>query len=343
MRKYKVQKTCFLPVLHRAEECYLEKTLPFHKKAVILYGLYCAEMIFLGYLILVNLVAFCLYGADKRKAQKNKWRVPERTLLWLAFLGGAIGAWLGMRRFRHKTQHTRFRVLVPLACLLWLFPTVSLIEVCALKTGKIIYTPLMLRRSAEALINGHDYKRHYQWVAYADISPTLTRAVMASEDNLFATHNGFSEQAIQRALKERKEGKVRHGGSTISQQTAKNVFTFGTRTYWRKAREAWFTVLIEQVWGKERIMEVYLNVIETGDGIYGAEAAARQYFGRSAAHLNASQSALIAVCLPSPRRYSVTRPGPYVRRRQTQILNLMPKLGKIELPNKQLFTKKQSS
>ena len=123
------------------------------------------------------------------------------------------------------------------------------------------------------------------------------------------------------------------GGSTISQQTAKNVFTSGSRTWIRKGVETYFTVLIELVWGKERIMEVYLNVVELGDGIYGVEAASQRYFKKSAARLNAPQAALLVASLPSPRRYSVTNPGPYMRRRQAHILWMMRMLPNIEWHN----------
>jgi len=284
------------------------------------------------YLLIINILAFISFGSDKAKSKASKWRIPEKKLLLVAFLGGALGAWIGMRHFHHKTLHWRFRILIPLAFFLWLFPTLSLVEVFCLQSGPIYFSPLMVRRPIEAFIDGKPYIHRYEWVDYNQISPNLVRAVIASEDNLFPSHNGFSERGIRQAIAERVEtGKVRHGGSTISQQTAKNVFTFGHRTIFRKIRETWYTVLIETFWSKQRIMEVYLNVIEMGDGIYGAEAASTRYFHHSAKTLSRSESALIAVCLPNPRKYSVSRPGPYVRRRQTQILNLMPKLGPISL------------
>lgn len=176
------------------------------------------------------------------------------------------------------------------------------------------------------------YKTQVHWMDIENISPQLIRAVIASEDNLFASHNGFSERGIQNAIDEkRRYGYVRHGGSTISQQTAKNVFTFGTRTYTRKAVETYYTFLIEHIWGKKRIMEVYLNVIETGDGIFGAEATARHYFEHSAKTLTQSEAATIAACLPNPLRLHIDRPSEYVLRRRSQIIVLMPKMGKIDL------------
>jgi len=202
-------------------------------------------------------------------------------------------------------------------------PVASILSVICLSRGPVPCTVFMLHRSSH-----YDY----QWVPYEAINPSLTRAVMASEDNLFPTHNGFSERGINQALKERREkGYVKHGGSTISQQTAKNVFTSGRRTYLRKARETWYTALIELFWSKRRIMEVYLNVIEMGPNLYGAEAASTHYFYHSARRLTPAESALLAAALPSPRRYSVSHPGPYMQKRQQQILNLMPKLGPIEL------------
>lgn len=194
------------------------------------------------------------------------------------------------------------------------------------------WTPLMVIRKVEAHRAGVPFTLRKQWVTLDNISPELVRAVMASEDNLFLSHKGFSENGLRNAVQEKiNTGVVRHGGSTISQQTAKNVFCTPRRTYLRKAFEAYFTVLIEFFWDKRRIMEVYLNVIEMGDGIFGAEAASQYYFHHAASRLNRSESALLAVCLPNPHRLSVAHPSAYVQRRQAQIMALMPKLGKIDL------------
>lgn len=291
--------------------------------------IYC---IFVGYLVLINLITYIFYGVDKGKAQKSQWRIPERTLIGMAWLGGGLGALCGMRHFHHKTLHWRFKIGVPLAFIPWLLLTCSISEVYFLRRGTIYYTPLMLRRQIEAWQNDRHYTYHHHWVSYNEMSPEIVRAVIACEDNLFASHNGFSERGIRNAIDEYKQnGVVKHGGSTISQQTAKNIFTSANRSYLRKIREAWFTVLIEHLWTKQRIMEVYLNSIEMGDGIFGIEAASQNYFRIPASRLNRSQAALIAVCLPNPRKYSVTNPGPYVRKRQQQIIILMPKLGKIDL------------
>lgn len=190
-------------------------------------------------------------------------------------------------------------------------------------------TPLMVQRFFEG--EKESMWATKSWVSIDDISPDMARAVISSEDNLFQKHNGFSMQGIKQAIEDHKKGKKLRGGSTISQQCAKNVFLFHTRSYVRKAYEAYFTVLIEFIWGKKRIMEVYLNVIETGPGVYGVESAAKKYFKTSAKKLSKDQCALIAACLPNPRIYRIAKPSSYIRGRQTKILGLMPKMGKIEL------------
>lgn len=204
----------------------------------------------------------------------------------------------------------------------------SILWVVILKWVPVVYTPLMLRRTVEAVIEGRDVKFERDWVSLDEISSKYVTACIASEDNLFATHYGFSERAIKAAWEHNKKGGKLRGGSTISQQTAKNVFTFGTRTWVRKGIETYYTVLIELIWGKERIMEVYCNIAELGDGVYGVEAASQKYFHRSAKKLNGSQAALMVAALPSPRRYSISNPGPYMRKRQGQIQWLMPKMRK---------------
>lgn len=164
----------------------------------------------------------------------------------------------------------------------------------------------------------------YRWRSLDDISPRLVQAVIASEDATFCSHNGFDMKAIERALKanaraeKRGTGRIR-GGSTISQQTAKNAFLWPGRDWVRKGLEAGYTLAIETVWGKRRIMEVYLNVAEWAPGVYGAEAASQHWFGKSADELSAREAARLAAILPSPRRYSASSPGPYVRRRTSRI------------------------
>ena len=190
----------------------------------------------------------------------------------------------------------------------------------------VYVTPLMVIRTVEAITDGRTPKNSKKWVPIHQISPNMVQAVVASEDNLFLEHSGFSFEDIRKAWEDNQKGKRKRGGSTISQQTAKNVFLWNKRSYLRKGFEAYFTVLIELFWSKERIMEVYLNIIETGDGIYGVEAASQEYFGKNASKLTRSQAALIAVCLPNPRRFSPARPSPYIQRRKNQILSLMDKI-----------------
>ena len=159
----------------------------------------------------------------------------------------------------------------------------------------------------------------YRWRSLNDISPRLVEAVIASEDSTFCAHRGFDMKAIEKALKANERGGRIRGGSTISQQTAKNVFLWPGRDWVRKGLEAGYTVLIETLWGKRRIVEVYLNVAEWAPGVYGAEAAAQHWFGKSAGELSAREAARLAAILPSPRRYDAASPGPYVRRRASRV------------------------
>jgi monofunctional biosynthetic peptidoglycan transglycosylase len=164
-----------------------------------------------------------------------------------------------------------------------------------------------------------------QWLNYANISPHLKRALIVSEDDLFVHHEGFDWEGIQKAIeKNQKRGKVVAGGSTISQQLAKNLFLTPSKTPWRKAEEAVITLMIEAVWSKQRIFEVYLNVIEWGNGVFGAEAAARHYYGIGAAQLSAEQAARLAGMVPSPRFYDRNRAAPGLANKAAVILGRMP-------------------
>ena len=196
----------------------------------------------------------------------------------------------------------------------------------------VYLTPLMIIRSVEAVIDGEMPHNEKKWVSIDQISPNMIQAVVASEDNLFKTHYGFSFNDIGKAIKHNNRSKRIRGGSTISQQTAKNVFLWPNRSYFRKGLEAYFTVLIELAWSKERIMEVYLNVIETGDGVYGVEAASQKYFDKSAAKLTKSQAALIAASLPNPRKFKIGNPSGYMLRRQAKIKSLMGKIHQVKFP-----------
>lgn len=192
-------------------------------------------------------------------------------------------------------------------------------------------TPLQLIRVAEQISEGEKMSMKRDWVKLEDISPNMPRAVIASEDNNFQKHHGIDFEAVKKARELNKKRKRKLGASTISQQTAKNVFLWPDRTWLRKGLEVYFTGLIEIFWGKRRIMEVYLNVIEMGDGIYGVEMASQKFFRKPASDLTRSEAALIAAVLPNPRRWSPAKPTSYIQRRQQNILRVMGQVGKIEL------------
>lgn len=207
----------------------------------------------------------------------------------------------------------------------------SILAVVGYKFIPVYYTPLMLTRLYDQHTDGKPFKLQHQWVPLSQIAQPLVQAVVASEDNLFLDHNGFDIEQIQKALDEADQGKRVRGASTISQQTAKNVFLLPSKSYIRKGIEAYFTLLIEWIWGKERIMEVYLNSIEMGDGIYGAEAVANAHFGKQAYQLSREEAALIAASLPNPRKFNSGKPSPYMLKRKGQILSLMAKIFKIQM------------
>ena len=201
----------------------------------------------------------------------------------------------------------------------------TILAVVGLRFIPVWVTPLMVIRCCQQVSEGKDLKLSHDWVSLDEISPSLPVAVIASEDARFMEHHGFDYKAIEHAAKRNREHpeKRRLGASTISQQTAKNVFLWPGRSWVRKGLEAYFTVLIELFWGKDRIMEVYLNSIETGTGIYGVEAVAQEHFGTTARQLTAEQCALIAATLPNPRRFSSKNPSSYILKRQKRILKEM--------------------
>lgn len=190
-------------------------------------------------------------------------------------------------------------------------------------------TPLMLLRSTEQLFLGEKVVLKKEWLSLDSISPYLIQAVVASEDNNFEDHWGFDFDAIRKANKLNEKGGKLRGASTISQQTAKNVFLWPDRTWVRKGFEVYFTGTIELCWSKKRIMEVYLNIIEMGDGIYGAEMAAQTYFHKSAKDLNKKEAALIASVLPNPRKWHPDKPTAYIKKKQQRIMQAMNKIGKV--------------
>lgn len=222
----------------------------------------------------------------------------------------------------------------------WRFTWKFLLGMFLLSVGSVIifrFVPVpvtltMLQRCIEQKVDGRDLRLKKNWVSIDKIANSLQLAVVASEDQNFLFHHGFDLKAIEKAMKynekQQKRKKPRmHGASTISQQCAKNVFLWQGRNFVRKGLEVYFTALIELLWSKERIMEVYLNVIEMGDGIYGAEAASQYYFHKSAAKLTSAESALIAACLPNPIRFNAGHASGYIMGRQGFILGQMNNLG----------------
>lgn len=207
----------------------------------------------------------------------------------------------------------------------------SILMVIAYRYIPVYFTPLMAIRYIEQIMDGKSKEIKHEWKDIDNISRNLVMAVIASEDNRFMTHNGFDIEQIKLARAEAAAGKRVRGASTISQQTAKNVFLWPGKTYFRKGLEAYFTLLIEFVWGKERIMEVYLNSIEMGNGIFGAEAVAKSHFKKNAGKLTKGEAALIAASLPNPRRFNSGKPSPYMYKRQKQIVSLMGKIAPVEI------------
>lgn len=206
----------------------------------------------------------------------------------------------------------------------------SLLQVVIFKFVPVYYTPLMVWNNITQLFSKGKVACEHKWVPISEISDKLPLAVVASEDNLFIDHSGFDFKQIEVAMKEAEKGKRKRGASTISQQTAKNAFLWQGKSWIRKGLEVYYTTLIELIWGKERIMEVYLNSIEMGENIYGAEAVARQHFNRSAKALTAGQCALIAASLPNPIKFNSGKPSGYMLKRQAKILDLMRKVKPVD-------------
>ncbi|RTY93889.1 monofunctional biosynthetic peptidoglycan transglycosylase [Flavobacterium sp. GT3R68] len=212
--------------------------------------------------------------------------------------------------------------------MLWFFG-ISIFFVGLFKFVPVPFTPLMAVRFIENKTSENAVVFSHDWEPLENISPNLQKAVIASEDGNFLKHSGFDFIAIQKAMKSNEKGRKLKGGSTISQQTAKNVFLWQGRSYFRKGLEAYFTVLIELIWGKERIMEVYLNSIEMGNGVYGAQAASRHWFSKDASHLSAREAAGIAAILPNPRKFSASSSTSYINRRKEKIQRVMRYVGRL--------------
>lgn len=223
----------------------------------------------------------------------------------------------GSHPLRRRGSH-RLRRLAVLALLALIFGPV--LPVALLRFVPPLTSAMMLQRWWDARVEGRDFDLEYDWVPATKIAPSLRAAVVASEDQRFFEHAGFDWKELRNAVDDWRNGDSLRGASTITQQVAKNLFLWPGRSFARKALEAWLTVWIEWLWPKERILEVYLNIAEMGDGTFGAEAAARRYFKRPAVKLTAHESALIAAMLPSPLRSNPANPSPHLQRRQRWIL-----------------------
>jgi monofunctional biosynthetic peptidoglycan transglycosylase len=225
-----------------------------------------------------------------------------------------------MKGFFQKLKRWFFKTIV-------IFFITSILTVILFKWVPVPFTPLMLIRNIEQWTEGTSATFTHNWVSMDKISPNLVKAVIVSEDQKFFEHFGFDVEAIEKAYEGNKKGKKIKGGSTITQQTAKNVFLWPQRSYVRKGFEVYFSFLIEVFWSKERIIEVYLNSIEMGDGVYGAEAASQHWFRKSAKKLSTYEAASIAAILPNPRKYKAVRSSNYVERRKNWIIRQMGYFG----------------
>lgn len=203
----------------------------------------------------------------------------------------------------------------------------SILTVFLYRYLPIYSTPLVFLRTVEYATGGKWVSIKKNWVPIEEISPHLQRAVIASEDPKFLAHNGFDFEAIARAIDANKKRKVKMGASTITQQTAKNVFLYPSRTYLRKGLEVYFTLLIETFWDKKRILEVYLNVVELGPGVYGAEAASKYYWNKPASKLTLGEAQLFAAILPNPRLWNPKKPTNFILKRRNFIKRNLVLLG----------------
>lgn len=239
-----------------------------------------------------------------------------------------ISTYILAKRANIGTKKTFFAKLKSfiIKSIIW-FLGLSIFLVILLKFIPIWFTPIMLDRKIEAWIDGTDSEINYTWIPYSEISKEVALSVIASEDQFFPDHYGFDFKAMNKAFNGNLKGKRLKGASTLTQQVAKNVFLWENRSYIRKAFEAYFTLLIELIWGKERILEVYLNVAETGKMTFGFEEGSQKYFGHSAATMTRLEAAKIAAVLPNPKRFSVTNPTNYIQRRVNFINRQMRALG----------------
>ena len=224
---------------------------------------------------------------------------------------------------RPRKRWRRLLWLLPLLCIAF-----TVLQVAILRFVDPPFSAFMAARQFEAWGQGDwRYRIAYDWRDLDAMAPHVPLALVAAEDQRFPEHHGFDIDAIEKARRNNARGRKVRGGSTITQQVAKNLFLWSGRSWVRKGIEAWYAILIEALWPKQRILEVYANIAEFGDGVYGVQAAARTFFGRDADALTRAQSARLAAVLPSPRRYNARNPGPYVQRRARNIERQMRQLG----------------
>ncbi|HJW08311.1 MAG TPA: monofunctional biosynthetic peptidoglycan transglycosylase [Holophagaceae bacterium] len=219
------------------------------------------------------------------------------------------------------------RLLRRLAWGLGLFLAASVLLVLLFRFVPVPVSGVMVERRIQSWSQSGPYTSRHDWVPLGDIAPCMGAAVIAAEDQNFAEHFGFDWEAIQKAMVHNERSRRKRGASTVSQQTAKNLFLWDGRSWTRKGLEVWFTVLIEAGWPKKRILEVYLNIVEFGEGIYGVEAASQAFFHKPAKRLRPSEAALLAAVLPNPHKYRAAAPSGFVLQRQAWILNQMRQLG----------------
>ncbi len=234
-----------------------------------------------------------------------------------------------MKTILRKTAYVLLKIII------W-FVAITVLLTLVYRWVNPPFTPLMISR---ALFEGYDIRK--DWIPIEDMPQSLLNCVVASEDNFFLSHYGIDFGAIEKAIEHNKKSDKKRGASTISQQTAKNVFLWQGRTWVRKGFEVYFTFLIETLWSKKRIMEVYLNVIEMGKGIYGIEAATNNYFGKPAKKLSPYQSALIVASLPNPLRFNPAKPSAYLSRRAKTVLDLSYKIGTVKFDEKSIEKAKE--
>jgi monofunctional biosynthetic peptidoglycan transglycosylase len=239
----------------------------------------------------------------------------------------ALYPWSGRKR-KKKSKKKPLRLLTVLKRLVVIGLIATILPVAILRWVPPPTTAFMLQKSVQARLNGlTDYKTRYRWTGWRTISPYAAQAVVAAEDQKFPVHWGFDPESIADALEERLKGERIRGASTITQQVAKNLFLWPGKTFVRKGIEAYFTVLIETIWPKRRILEVYLNIAEFGRGVFGIAAASETFYKKSPDRLTRSQAALLAAALPNPRQLRIDRPSPYMRARAGWILKQMNQLN----------------